>query len=372
MLDRPSADSMGAVPIVVQGSGRKLQVFGLAADRAGRFNEADLAELIDRGQAVRFDVPVEERWVTGEVVAMWIGNKFQERASALQVPTPPLSTSDVEAIELAEGHAALGRPGDVHARLVVWLNKAFRQAVQQQSPALARLMAQVFPDHELTRAALWYTASEQDREAELRWFARLERDRGEPTTHAEMEAKFRRLCALEEPSANRVFAVIGRAGSRHSEFAKELASKLNTEPLSFGNLLRERWRASMAGQPLQRDLQRFGGQFLEKHGPFAFCRELLSSVAVSPAEYLVIDGVRHLVIKQALQFIFGDRITFVGIDAREERITMELRRRSGEDCAKLIMADSTEEEIPALIQESDEKVPSPWTDADERRVLAEM
>lgn len=370
MLDRPSEDSMGAVPVVIQGPGPELRVFGLARDRAGRFDKGDLAELIDRGQALELDIPVEEKCATGEVVAMWIGNKFQQRAAELQVPTPPLPASDLEAIQLPDGRAALGRPSDVHARLVAWLSKAFRRAVEQYSSPLARLMAQVFPDDELTRAALWHTAVEEDRDGELRWFTRLERDEGKSTTPAELERSFRELCKLMPPNTIRVIAVTGRAGSGHSEFAKGIAHKLHTEPLSFGNLLRERWKAKRTRRPFQRDLQQFGGQFLEDHGPFGFCRELLKTATNSTAECFVIDGVRHGVIKEALQFIFGDRVTFVGVDAGEERIFEELRGRSGPGSVEEIVADPTETEIPALIQESDERVPYPWAPADEQRVLA--
>ena len=236
----------------------------------------------------------------------------------------------------------------------------------------ARLMAQVFPDHELTRAALWYTAQERAKDNELRWFVRVDRDRGQGTTVAEMESKLRRLCKMAEPSEIRIFAVIGRAGSKHSKFARKLASRLGTEPLSFGALLRKRWEASKPGQPVQRDLQQLGSRFLEENGPFALCRELLNYIPVERSEYVVIDGVRHLSVKDALQFIFEDRVKFVGVDADASRINSELRRRSDELSVVLIVKDSTELEVPALIEQSDERVPSPWTEADEDRVLAVM
>ncbi|HWU88818.1 MAG TPA: hypothetical protein VN253_16240 [Kofleriaceae bacterium] len=69
-------------------------------------------------------------------------------------------------------------PAVVFAALDGWLRKTFVAAIDRRSREIAELLSWVEPNRDETRTALYLTGTKDQRERDLKWWARLERDAG--------------------------------------------------------------------------------------------------------------------------------------------------------------------------------------------------
>jgi hypothetical protein len=368
LLDRPSRESMGAVPFVSGGHGPVLAVQGLAQTSEQSIADDDLQQLVASHQAIAFRPPVaiDLGPAVANPVAMWIGREFEAKASNLGVPAPPLPSDQV--VNLPDGRAALANPGEVYARLETWIERAFRTVVEEPNEPLARLMAQVLPIHDLTQAALWCSAESGKRRAqELDWFLRLRRDAGRPTSKRTLERHFETLRA--NPPWTRVKFVVlvsGLTGTRHSEAAERITRTMgahvhDSSMVSFGGFLRKRWE-ELHGQPATKpDLQRFGQEQVNA-GPFLFARQVLAQMHTYP-ELLVVDGVRHRTIKDAIEFILHKPTLPFAVDTPEPVVVKHLADDNirAEELPQ-VRAAQTENEAKKLLQQVGQRIS--YTDSD--------
>jgi hypothetical protein len=367
LLDRPSSESMGAVPLVSGGTGGVFAVRGLANSPEQSIADDDLQELVASHQAIGFHPPVsiDLASVVSNPVAMWIGREFEENASNLGVPAPPLPSDQV--VKVPDGRAALANSGEVYARLEAWLERAFRTVVEDSNEPLARLMAQVLPDHQFTQAALWCSArSDKRRTQELDWFLRLRRDAGKPAVKRDLEGHFKTLCRHPPwMTVKGVVLVSGLTGTRHSEAAEQLTKIIrakvhDSSMVSFGRFLRDRWQELHGHAPTKPDLQKFGQEQVDA-GPFLFASRVLAQTRTYP-ELLVVDGVRHAVIKEAIEFILNKPTIDLGVYAPEALVVKHLTDQVGAASVPGVRAAQTEDEAKKLLEQVSQRIR--YTDSD--------
>jgi hypothetical protein len=367
LLDRPSRDSMGAIPIVSGRTSSILSVHGLANSPEQLIANDDLEDLIASHQAIAFRPPVavELAPAVSNPVAMWVGREFEVKASDLGVPAPPLPSDQV--VRAPDGRAALANSTEVYARLEAWLERAFRMVVEDSSEPLAKLMSQVLPDHEFTQAALWCSAkSNKRRSEELDWFLRLRRDAGKAANKGDLEGHFKSLC--QHPPWTGVKGVVlvsGLTGTRHGEFAQQLTKIVgvhvqSSSMVSFGDFLRTRWRELHGREASKPDLQKFGQEQVDA-GPFLFAQRVLAQTDKDP-DLLVVDGVRHTVIKEAIEFIVNKPTIEFGVDAAEALVIRNLTLELGAAEVPLVRTAQTEREAEKLLAQVSQRIR--YTDSD--------
>ena len=94
-------------------------------------------------------------------------------------------------------------------------------------------------------------------------------------------------------------ALAGGVGSGKSTIARELAAKLDGVVASFGDYVRH--IAGEAGEPADRlSLQRVGQELVDADTP-GFVRSFLKWASPPPGRSLIIDGVRHAAVDNALR-----------------------------------------------------------------------
>lgn len=358
LLDKPSTHSMGAVPIVLRSESGTLMVSGMKGGLRP-IAEEDLRELVDSNQAMPAAGTVTSSPETN-LLAMWIGSDFASRAEMLQVSTSPIGPHDLFAA--TTGRFWLGPPEEVYVRLITWIEKAFRRVVASSNAELARLMIKVMPDHELTRAAVWFTTPKTARAELLEWYERIERDANRTADAAGLARRYQSLCTHPPFRDVKVVLVSGKAGTGHREAAQRLTKQLTdlhrkAAMVSFGQYLRKRWMVQYGREATQRELQQLG-QELVTTTPFLFAREVVSQQP-SSVEFLVVDGVRHHIIREALQFMFDADKKLFGVEAPEQQVRQRLLLREGKnaDTVQEIMNDPTELEIPDLIRIANQVIP---------------
>lgn len=172
LLDAPDPRAMRLVPIVVS-LGTSWRATGLVGgDRA--ISEAELKILIADGHALPVEQPVPDG-LPAPLCAAWLGRAFVDACEDADAPEPPFDRRAMTRLEKA-GWFAIDRPAAVFAALDAWYRAVFIAAIERRSRAIAELLPWVDPNRDHTRAALYLTGSETERERELAWWARLERD----------------------------------------------------------------------------------------------------------------------------------------------------------------------------------------------------
>jgi hypothetical protein len=356
ILDRPSRQSLGMLGIVVEREKKRLDIEGVVGLSSKSLEEGELRELISSGDAQETDGPTIEEGGRPHA-ALWVGNDFAEKAARLRVALPPLPESALRIRN--DGMCWIGPTQHVWRVLDSWVVLAFRRSVREEDAELARLMAWALPDRQETRAAIWYTMR-QARQANLDWWARLDRDLGEGLVAPhELASRYDRLVGeyqshLPQPVVG--FCAWAKGGD--NEIANELCQRWNVQRISFGQWLRERVR-NEGIQPNRRALQRRGQQMIEKHGALEFCLEVLGRLSPNvpiPNARFVIDGIRHREVLLALKSLIGeDHFRLIKI----ERNVAERRRLLIEDEqippneVDVIMNDITEREIADVAERAD-------------------
>jgi hypothetical protein len=358
---------MGAIPLVSGRTSSTLAVYGLADSPEQPIANDDLQDLIASHQAIalRPPVSVELTPAVSNPVAMWVGREFEDKASELGVPAPPMPSDQI--VSARDGRAALANSSEVYARLEAWVERAFRTVVEDSSEPLAKLMSQVLPDHEFTQAALWCSArSKKQRSEELDWFLRLRRDAGKPANRGDLEGHFKSLCRHPPwTGVKRVVLVSGLTGTRHGEFAQQLTRIVgthvqNSAMVSFGDFLRTQWREVHGRSASKPDLQKFGQEHVDA-GPFLFAQQVLAQTGTHP-ELLVVDGVRHTVIKEAIEFILNKSTIEFRVDASEALVIKNLTAEVGAAEIQLVRSAQTEHEAAKLLAQVSQRIR--YTDSD--------
>jgi hypothetical protein len=372
LLDKPSPDSMGALPFVWRDEDGSLAVFGLAETSGRTVSQDEIEDLTRARQAMAVHLPLSSKPTAAKSMAMWIGKRFTSKAAALGVPAPPRPSE--LSIQLEDGSASIAPTDDVHARLEAWLERAFQVCITTSNRQLAELMAQVMPDHELTQAALWKTAPANQKNDELAWFVRLRRDAGKRTNAHQLERRFRALCGAPPWGKTKLTILIsGRAGSGHREFAQDLALRIaggaaKLALVSFGEFLRADWKATHHSEPTKRQLQDLGQAYVASR-PFSFARQVLLQKTTPTPDVLIVDGVRHESIKDAIEFMVPSQFLPLAVDMPQDLLVRSLSQQVGPRAVQSVQEHQTEVEVRKLIAKVPTKIS--YNELSERRLEAD-
>lgn len=186
LLDRPSKESLGIVPLVLETTtglilcGFKGGPRPLAAEK--------LREGEHLGSVLRVEGPEVSLGPEAQLAAGWLGHEFARKAQELGAPE--IRTDELSLNTAEDGQYWFDRPERVVEFIDSWVIEAARIAIDTRSPDLAELMEQASPDHFDTCAALYATRTDEvQRREELEWIARLERDAGRPVEIDELERR---------------------------------------------------------------------------------------------------------------------------------------------------------------------------------------
>ena len=127
-----------------------------------------------------------------------------------------------------------------------------------------------------------------------------------------------------------VVALSGSIGSGKSHLARALAGRLGCPTAAFGALVRR--EAAARDLPATRAaLQDLGERLLADLGPLEFTRRLLVGSDWSPGDPLVVDGVRHLRVLDALRALVAPTpLRHLHVEA-PEAVRRARRAARGED-----------------------------------------
>jgi cytidylate kinase len=96
-----------------------------------------------------------------------------------------------------------------------------------------------------------------------------------------------------------IIAFSGLPQTGKTTLARRLAKELKCKFVSFGDFVRQEAVRRGIEKPTRRDLQDLG-QALVTEDLLAFCRHVLETVKFSPGEQIVLDGVRHKEVLEAV------------------------------------------------------------------------
>jgi hypothetical protein len=352
LLDRPSRESLGMVGLVGERENGQLHTEGLVGSRQ-TIDRNEFAELLAAGDAQQVDGP-EVDDVDRTFAALWVGVDFAEKAERLNIRLPPLPKSSQTSDDNGTYWVATTR----HIWRVIdsWLIQAFRRSVAEKDAELAALMAWAMPERVETRAALWYSFTEEQRESNLNWWARLERDHGRRgSTPKKLDHQYSELVSkVRSQQIHKVVGFCARAEGGDSEIADFLSNRLQSTRLSFGRWLKE--KVKMEGRaPTRQLLQRVGQDMIDEHGALEFCLEVLDSKLPReisfPDSRFVIDGIRHAAVFEALSRLVGEnQFTLVFIDRPLDirRNLLISKDNVPADEVEAVLNDVTEMEISAV------------------------
>src|SRR5262249_10188002 len=115
-----------------------------------------------------------------------------------------------------------------------------------------------------------------------------------------------------------VLALSGKIGSGKTTLSQELADALGWRRASFGEYVRA-YAKSQGLDEKSRDVLQAVGQSLVEKDVVDFCRSVLAHFGWTSGEPLVIDGVRHAAVVDALRQIVAPldlRVVFVDINEK--------------------------------------------------------
>jgi tRNA uridine 5-carbamoylmethylation protein Kti12 len=146
-----------------------------------------------------------------------------------------------------------------------------------------------------------------------------------------------------------VLAFSGKIGSGKSTLSAQVAKALNWKLASFGDYVRT--VAKSEGLELSREvLQDLGASLVER--PEEFCRSVLAHYGWQFGEPLVIEGVRHKEILEALQRIVAPlelRVVFLEIGDEERQRRMRAEESMESDQMKRVETHSTEKQVSEVL-----------------------
>ena len=157
-----------------------------------------------------------------------------------------------------------------------------------------------------------------------------------------------------------VICLSGAPGSGKTTIAKAVAGQIGRQCGSFGDYVRSRAREQGLGAD-RGSLQRLG-QSLVDQGPRDFCQATLDWLGWTPPHGLILDGLRHVSVYEALQaLVHPIEVSLIFIDVDQGTQRDRLKSRSGEDLSQALMTDPTEREIASLRDRADLIVSGPDT-----------
>jgi hypothetical protein len=281
LLDAPDSRAMRLVPIVVS-LGTSLRATGLAGgDRPISEPEFDLLLTDGHARAIEHPVPAD---TPAPLCAAWLGLEFARACEDADAPELPFDRRVMTRVPKL-GWYLIERPAAVFAALDGWYRAAFVAAVERRSRPIAELLPWVDPNRDDTRAALYLTGTTAERDRELTWWARLERDAGQPVASPEaLIARIDTACArvfldwLPPTSAAMDVGPWGRLGIA-TRCAERLAPPVDPYPDDPGkspvaHAIRIARDAALRGRPADgREVERTRIALLEQvHRPWQTAR----------------------------------------------------------------------------------------------------
>jgi dephospho-CoA kinase len=141
-------------------------------------------------------------------------------------------------------------------------------------------------------------------------------------------------------------AISGRIASGKSSLTQDLACALGWRRASFGDYVRV-VAAERGMEPTRTNLQELGAQFVDED-PFGFARAVLQQAGWTEGQPVLIDGLRHVVILEALRGFLHPlplKLIFVAVDddVRFERLAS--RSEGAPEHLQLAESHSTERDV---------------------------
>lgn len=191
LLDKPRPLSFGRFGFVTQDAHGALHIHGLRNHPRSTLTADELEQLVASQSVLRLPEPIPVEDPNGKV-AGWLGRDFQARLDKLRAPQVALPSHLARA---PDGHVWFEGPDRMYDRMETWMKAAARDVFSDSpiAPALAELMLGVLPGRDETRAAVWYTRPDTEKDRHLAWYARLERDAGRPVEPAALQKRFLEL-----------------------------------------------------------------------------------------------------------------------------------------------------------------------------------
>lgn len=168
----------------------------------------------------------------------------------------------------------------------------------------------------------------------------------------------RRKGKTVQPGKPFLLAFSGPIQSGKSTVSEELGRILGVPVASFGRYVRDeaktRTDPSMKLRPVEdrRRLQELGQQLLDSLGADEFCRAVLSASQWTEGESVVIDGVRHFAILDALRRLGNCYLVYLEVDDSRRRAGLLASGYTEDDIAAMD-AHPTEREVIALRESAD-------------------
>jgi hypothetical protein len=356
LLDRPSHESFGMTPLVIE-DGDQLHVHGLApasAHRAQPLSTNELDELLRGGHGLGVDQELR-REPAPNAVALWLGDSFSKRAEALLLPPAPLPA----AFQAAGGRFFVGPAPAMFPYLERWIVGAFRrfrrEGDSKEKKDIASLMRWVLPQRPESLAAAWSSAAKADRELEfqLRAFAR-----GRSTTS--LKAEHERLLGgpdrdPDELSHIRLVLFTGRTGVEREKVARRFAKRFVRDQLGAFRppITRRVGELSNLDYAASKWILADEGQAEVETSPLALALEAIRT-ATPFDNTLVLDGLRHSKIRSTFDWLGPRRVFVVAVEADEA--LMRERVASKHVDPDRLFRHPTEEEIPELTKKADRRV----------------
>jgi hypothetical protein len=349
LLDKPSRDSFGMVPVVVSDQDGRLDVLGLAADsrhRKAAFTRAAYDSLIAGGHALPVSTTrtVEPQMTT---VALWLGDDYEAeaRANGLELPPLPLVPTPAEG-----GRFFLGTANDLFVYLEHTVRRAFvlAQRVDASRATLVDLMQRTLPQHQLTLAAALVNARDVD--VEYSWQRALGID--QPLESALTAARSSWETYQYSFGSTTFVVFIGESGTNRDLAAETHAKNLHASFRSFSTRLKSQVDAALPPAEIKRAMQILGQQSVEV-SPLAFTLSALETDDIR-GERVVVDSVRHRQILRVLQWLADGRVKSVGVDG--DATVQAERLESRHLNVDAVRSDPTEVEIPDMLKEVNQRI----------------
>lgn len=145
---------------------------------------------------------------------------------------------------------------------------------------------------------------------------------------------------------NPIIAFAGRMGAGKSSVSAPLAADLKWKLASFGGFVRK--IATNRGVEHTRESLQAIGEELEADDPTRFCRSVLDDAGWDAGESVVVEGIRHVSILNALKSLVAPQPVFlVYLEAPEDVRRTRLEERGAQEARSLSKAEthSTERDV---------------------------
>lgn len=176
LLDKPSTQSFGMTRLIVtvNSLNEMYQTTGLAS----RNRAVTPYEL---NQQLNGHILKVQSLLPGNLsnpVALWLGTQFYTKATTLNAPSLPVIDEHWhQPLEphFNDGKYTVKEPAEAYKILDGWVTETAREALVRKNYDLAVLTRWTLPMHPATKAALYFTAADSEKERELDWQLLIDR-----------------------------------------------------------------------------------------------------------------------------------------------------------------------------------------------------